>query len=101
MLWPSGNAQRYGLYLATFLMILKPRIILLGKGTPKDYQSVLDGTADFAILQKTFVEQYPDSEFIRTFKANHSLFDSIYLPQYGDEPIAWIFDAQSNRNGVN
>ena len=71
------------------------------KGTSKNYQSVLDGTADFAILQRTFVEQYPDSEFIRTFKANHSLFDSIYLPQYGDEPIAWIFDARSNRNGVN
>ncbi len=71
------------------------------KGTSKNYQSVLDGTADFAILQRTFVEQYPDSEFWRTFKANHSLFDSIYLPQYGDEPIAWIFDARSNRNGVN
>ncbi len=70
------------------------------KGKSKNYKSVLDGSADFAILHKTFLEQYPNSKFMKTFRANHTLLDSIYVPQRGAEPIAWIFDARINHNSV-
>jgi len=61
------------------------------KGISKDFKSPLEGTADFAVLERAFVEQHPDSEFIRTFRASHTLFDTIYLPQDKNEPISWIY----------
>jgi hypothetical protein len=61
------------------------------KGTAKDFKSAVDGTADFAVLERAFVEQHSDSEFIRAFRANHSLFDTIYLHHDKNEPIAWIY----------